>query len=61
MPDFSMCTQQECPLSQKCLRYLATPSLTQSYHTFPGNGECWGFKPIKTHERKRTESERSPK
>lgn len=45
MPDISMCANKNCPLKNKCYRFLAIPDpLWQSYIDFkPVNGVCDGF------------------
>ena len=34
MPDISMCQHKDCPKSQQCWRFTATPKLHQSYMDF---------------------------
>lgn len=35
MPDISMCTNKECPLSNDCFRFMAEPNpYRQSYNRF---------------------------
>jgi hypothetical protein len=46
MPDISMCTNTQCPLSNECYRYRATPNLEwQAYGGFKPNedGTCDHF------------------
>lgn len=43
MPDISMCSNNSCKLRGACYRYLAFPSLRQSYSYFEPkaqDGEC---------------------
>ena len=50
MPDISMCaTKSECPLKEKCYRYMATAtSHYQSYMDFNYvDGKCPDYMPIK--------------
>ena len=48
MPDITMCKAEECPLKEKCYRYIAKPSTYQSYFVgFPGKGEhCTYYWPV---------------
>jgi len=43
VPDISMCQGDECPLKEKCYRYLAKPNEYQSYFVTPpykDDGSC---------------------
>jgi hypothetical protein len=42
MPDIAMCKNYLCPLSEKCYRFTARPSMMQSYALFEpeDDGTC---------------------
>lgn len=43
MPDITMCKGEECPLKETCYRYIATPTINQSYFVnppFTKKGQC---------------------
>ena len=48
MPDIAMCTKRDCPNSQRCYRFMATPSQRQSYlvPTPLPDGSCTDFIPV---------------
>lgn len=49
MPDISLCVNKKCPLRNKCGRFLAKPSYTQTYSDFKyKNGNCYAFWPLET-------------
>lgn len=54
MPDISMCANKNCPLREKCFRFMATPSGRQYYGDFvptikeDGSSECNFFMKIPT-------------
>lgn len=51
MPDISMCTNANCSKSNNCYRFLAIPSLRQSYSDFNlKRDKC--FYPVPKHIRK---------
>lgn len=45
MPDMQMCSNDECPLSRECYRFLAFPSEWQVYGNFDpkDDGTCDHF------------------
>lgn len=45
MPDIAMCKGDDCPLKEKCYRYLAKPDHYQSYFMIPPykDGKCDHF------------------
>lgn len=49
MPDISMCANSNCPSSELCYRFTATPNpFRQSYGLFtvqPGQSRCDNFTP----------------
>lgn len=47
MPDFTMCTNFDCPVRASCYRYLAVPSeYRQSYRRFEyAFGQCTEYVP----------------
>jgi hypothetical protein len=49
MPDITMCSGENCPLKEKCYRYLAEADSYQSYfvNTPIKDGECEHYWEIK--------------
>lgn len=43
MPDITMCENNDCPLNNKCFRYLAKPDRYQAYSCFLYNDGCEYF------------------
>ena len=44
MPDFSMCLNKDCPIKEKCYRFMARPDHQyQSYTSFNYNEEGCHF------------------
>jgi len=42
--DYSRCDNENCPLSQKCARFLDPGHPTyQVYTDYPGGEDCYGF------------------
>jgi hypothetical protein len=57
MVDFTMCGGVDCPIKEKCLRYLSTPSENQSYfYERWANDGCIYFMPIKDEKKGKRES-----
>lgn len=57
MPDITMCRNDECPLKEKCYRFIAEPNYRQSYSYFAFDFnleteefECEFFYPVKEKE-----------
>lgn len=52
MPDISMCTNATCTLRESCYRFLALPSMLQSFARFTQDkdGECAWQWPIDENE-----------
>ena len=46
MPDIAMCSNDDCPLADKCYRHEAEPSDWQSYANFEGGQDCQGYWPM---------------
>lgn len=47
MPDFSMCTNKDCPHNTKCYRFTAIPNIQQWYFMpSPDGDSCAEFMPI---------------
>jgi len=49
MPDISMCANNDCPVRRSCYRFMATPSMRQSWAGFEPDretGRCEAFIPI---------------
>jgi len=53
MPDITMCSNEQCPLAQKCYRYRATPSCYQYYLHFKPDeqGVCEMYWPTRSQQR----------
>jgi hypothetical protein len=50
MPDIAMCSNTQCPSHLKCYRFMANPSVHQSYMAFkpePGKKKCDDFMQLK--------------
>jgi hypothetical protein len=45
MPDITMCRSTDCPREAKCYRFMAKPSMRQSYMDFKAlyKGKCRFF------------------
>ena len=57
MPDITMCRNEECNRRNECYRFVAKPSLRQSYCLFPEQGdECKYFVKIEAGDEIRKES-----
>jgi len=53
MPDISMCANNDCPVRRSCYRFMAKPSMRQSWAAFepdPETGRCKSFMPIGNNE-----------
>lgn len=60
MPDITLCTDQQCPLRQSCMRFVAKPDKYQSYFMgSPSRGdqcpEYWPVKSLTTPTNKRSQ------
>ena len=48
MPDLTMCDTNKCEIRESCYRFMAPPSMYQSWsHWESKNGKCEGFVPVK--------------